>query len=139
MTRPLPAAVRKELLIARGAVERAELRSALERFRQARAPIDKILGFAADTGRSPPLAALMSVFTFVRGHPLLGSAVTVLLGSLRRGIVRRWSWRVLAAGLAAGGALWLLSRPPPKGRSPPSGPLPSTPSRGPHEGHRSDT
>ena len=42
MTKPLALAVRKELLLARASLERAELVRALDRFGQAREPFERI-------------------------------------------------------------------------------------------------
>ena len=50
MTKPLALAVRKELLVARASLERAELVRALDRFGQAREPFERIARFASGLG-----------------------------------------------------------------------------------------
>ena len=71
MNKPLALAVRKELLQARAAVERAELVRALNRFGQAREPIGRIARLATGSGRSETANGLLGLFQFVRSHPYL--------------------------------------------------------------------
>ena len=110
MTKPLALAVRKELLVARASLERAELVRALDRFGQARAPFERIARFASGLGGGTAPTGLLSLFEFVRSHPLLGATASLLAGRLRRTVAGRWAMRGLALGAAVIGVVWVLGR-----------------------------
>jgi len=104
----LPAAVRKQILVARMAVERVEFVQAVEQFKQQARPGQMLrLAFSGTRlGATSPVAALLSALRFTRSHPYLGS----LLGSvgsfvLRKRVARTLLSRLLKMSLA-GGALY---------------------------------
>ena len=115
MPSPMPPEVRKQLLLARCAVERAELTRALDRFRESRAPFERIARLASGPARSSAFGSLGSVLGFVRGHPYLGTAVSRLAGTLRGTAAGRWVVRGLVVAGAAGAGLWLLRTAPSSG------------------------
>jgi hypothetical protein len=100
--------VRKQLLVARMAVQRVEFAQAVEAFRiQARPArmLRQALSRAMPGGVNPA-ALLLSTISLTRSHPYLGS----VLGSgasflLRKRRSRAWLLRLLKLGLA-GGALY---------------------------------
>lgn len=104
----LPASVRKQLLVARMAVQRVEFAQAVEEFRIQARPgrmVRQALSRAVPGGMNPA-ALLLRAVRLTRGHPYLGS----LLGSsasflLRKHRSRTWLLRLLKLGLA-GGALY---------------------------------
>ena len=110
MTKPLALAVRKELLVARASLERAELVRALDRFGQAREPFERIARFASGLGGGAAPTGLLSLFEFARAHPLLGATASLLAGRLRRTVAGRWAMRGLALGAAVIGVVWVLGR-----------------------------
>ena len=110
MTKPLALAVRKELLVARASLERAELVRALDRFGQAREPFERIARFASGLGGGAAPTGLLSLFEFARAHPLLGATASLLAGRLRRTATGRWAMRGLALGAAVIGVVWVLGR-----------------------------
>lgn len=107
-SRPLPPAVRKQILLARMAVERVEFVQAFEQFRSQARPAALLRHAVAATGLGAlgafnPVGAALGLLRFTRGHPYLGS----LLGSaasflLRRRAGRAVLWRLLKLGLATG-------------------------------------
>ena len=111
MSSRLPPEVRKELLLARCAVERAELVRAFDRFREARAPFERIARLAGSgtQGRSR-LEGLSKLLQFARGHPYLGSAASLAAGALRGTAIGRWAGRALTIAAAAAAVSWLVSR-----------------------------
>ena len=111
MSTRLPPEVRKELLLARCAVERAELVRAFDRFREARAPFERIARLAGSgtQGRSR-LEGLSKLLQFARGHPYLGSAASLAAGALRGTAIGRWAGRALTIAAAAAAVSWLVSR-----------------------------
>lgn len=127
MDRRLPLAVRKELLLARAAVERVELREAARDLRAARGRFAAITGFLsrpAGTG-SGVVGALLGGLSLLRRHPYLGTAASIAIGATRYSRAGRWIRRVaLLTALAAGG-VWLAgrsrtpSRPAPPGQGAP--------------------
>ena len=110
MNKPLALAVRKELLQARAAVERAELVRALNRFGQAREPIGRIARLATGSGRSETANGLLGLFQFVRSHPYLGTVVSLLFSRLRGTAAGRWLNRGLMIAAAVAGVTWWLGR-----------------------------
>ncbi len=101
----LPAAVRKQILVARMAVERVEFVQAVEQFKQQARPGQMLrLAFASTRlGTTAPAGALLGVLRFTRSHPYLGS----LLGSagsvlLRNRMARSLFSRLLKVSLAGG-------------------------------------
>lgn len=112
----LPAAVRKQILVARMAVERVEFVQAVEQFKQQARPGQLLrLAFAGTKlGSLNPGGALLGMLRFTRSHPYLGS----LLGSagsflLRKRMARTLFSRLLKMGLASGalyGAVKLLRK-----------------------------
>lgn len=104
----LPASVRKQLLVARMAVERVEFVQAVEEFRiQARpAHMMRQALSGAVLGSMNPVASLLRALSFTRSHPyvgsLLGSGVSFLL---RKRLSRAWLLRLLKLGMA-GGAMY---------------------------------
>lgn len=111
MSTRLPPEVRKELLLARCAVERAELVRAFDRFREARAPFERILRLASGPARGASrLEGLGGLLRFARGHPYLGSAASLAAGALRGTTIGRWAGRALAVAGAAAAVTWLLGR-----------------------------
>jgi hypothetical protein len=107
-TKQLPAAVRKQLLVARMAVQRVEFAQAVEEFRVQARPgsmVRQTLSRAVPGGMNPA-ALLLRTISLTRSHPYVGS----LLGSgasflLRKPRSRAWLLRLLKLGLA-GGALY---------------------------------
>jgi len=111
MSTRLPPDVRKELLLARCAVERAELLRAFDRFREARAPFERIMRLASGPSRGGSrFEGLGGLLRFARGHPYLGSAVSLAAGALRGTTFGRWAGRALAVAGTAAGVLWVLGR-----------------------------
>ena len=111
MSTRLPPEVRKELLLARCAVERAELVRAFDRFREARAPFERILRLASGPARGASrLEGLGGLLRFARGHPYLGSAASLAAGALRGTTIGRWAGRALAVAGAAAAVTGLLGR-----------------------------
>jgi len=110
--RRLPLAVRKELLLARAAAERVELREAARDLRDARERLAAITGFfsrPAGAGRGVA-GALLGAFSLLRRHPYLGTAASIAIGATRRSRAGRWiRGATLIAGLAAAG-IWLARR-----------------------------
>lgn len=109
-SRQLPAAIRKQLLQARMAVERVEFAQALEAFRGEVRPgqLARHALRGSGLGSLNPLDGLLRALRFTGSHPYLGS----LLGSaasllLRRRLGRSLLWRVLKLGLS-GGAVYAL-------------------------------
>jgi hypothetical protein len=117
MNRPLPLDVRKELLLARASVERAELARALDRFAQAREPFERIARMASGLGGAAAPSGLLGLLGYARSHPYLGAVVSLLANGLRRTAAGRWAFRGLAAGAVTAGLVWMLSR----GRKPGKG------------------
>jgi hypothetical protein len=116
MDRRLPPAVRKELLLSRGALERIELAQALNDFRRARRPLQVAGEILAGRRGGGVGAGLLGAISLVRKYPYLGSVASIAFGATRRSGVGRWVRRIgVLAALAAGG-LWLATR-----RSEPSG------------------
>lgn len=104
----LPVTVRKQILVARMAVERVEFIQAVEQFKQQARPGQMLrLAFnSTGLGTKRPAGALLGVLRFTRSHPYLGS----LLGSagsflLRKRLARALFSRLLKISLA-GGALY---------------------------------
>jgi hypothetical protein len=110
MTKPLALAVRKELLLARASLERAELVRALDRFGQAREPFERIARFASGLGGGGAPSGLLGLFEFARSHPYLGATASLLAGRLRHTVAGRWAIRGLALGAAVLGIVWVLGR-----------------------------
>jgi hypothetical protein len=111
MSSRLPPEVRKELLLARCAVERAELVRAFDRFREARAPFERIARLAGGgTQGRTRLDSLSGLLRFARGHPYLGSAASLAAGALRGTVIGRWAGRALTVAAAAAAVAWLVSR-----------------------------
>ena len=110
MTKPLALAVRKELLLAHAAIERAELVRALDRFGLAREPFERIARLASGLGGGTPPRGLLGLFDYVRSHPYLGATVSLLAGGLRHTAAGRWAVRGLAVAAAAVGLFWVLDR-----------------------------
>jgi hypothetical protein len=114
--KPLPAAVRKQILLARIAVERVEFVQAVEQFRQQARPGVLLRHALQWSGlRSPkPLGAVAGLVRLSRSHPLVSS----LLGSAGSLLLRTRGGRRLLARLSklgiVGGALaavaWLAHR-----------------------------
>jgi len=101
----LPAAVRKQILIARMAVERVEFAQAVEQFREQARPgslVRQIVSGALPAA-SRPADALWRAWSYSRRHPyvgsLLGSALSLLL---RKRLARAGLVRLLKLGAAAG-------------------------------------
>ena len=116
MDRRLPPAVRKELLLSRGALERIELAQALNDFRRARRPLQVAGEILAGRRGGGVGTGLLGAISLVRKYPYLGSVASIAFGATRRSGVGRWVRRIgVLAALAAGG-LWLATR-----RSEPSG------------------
>ncbi len=115
MDRRLPPAVRKELLLSRGALERIELAQALNDFRRARRPMQ--LAGELLAGRSGGVGTgLLGAISLVRKYPYLGSIASIAFGATRRSGVGRWVRRIGLLAALAGGGLWLATR-----RAEPSG------------------
>lgn len=110
MTKPLALAVRKELLLARASLERAELIRALDRFGQAREPLERLAKLASGLGGGAAPKGLLGLFDYARSHPYLGAAASLLAGGLRRTAAGRWAVRGLAVAAAALGLVWMLGR-----------------------------
>ncbi len=113
MSDRLALAIRRELLLTRAALERVELRGALDEFRSARRPavlaaefLFRPRGAALEGGIAGVLMRGLALF---RQHPYLGSALSLALGATRRGTGGRLLRRAgLLAALAAAGA-WALA------------------------------
>ncbi|MGC9162560.1 MAG: hypothetical protein ACP5F9_03300 [Thiomonas sp.] len=98
--RPLPAAVRKQILLARMAVERVEFVQAFEQFRSQARPAALLSRAVASTGLGAlgafnPVSAALGLLRFTRGHPYLGS----LLGSTASFLLRRRAARAALSGM----------------------------------------
>lgn len=110
--KPLPAAVRKQILLARIAVERVEFVQAVEQFRQQARPGALLRQALQSSGlrRPNPLGTVAGLVRLSRSHPLvsslLGSAGSLLLRT-RGG--RRLLARLLQLGIV-GGALAAVAR-----------------------------
>ncbi len=110
MNKPLALAVRKELLLARAATERAELVRALDRFGQAREPFERIARLAAGSGQSNTANGLLGLFQFLRSHPYLGTAASLLFNRLRGTATGRWASRGWMIAAAVAGVTWWFGR-----------------------------
>ncbi|MDY0331703.1 MAG: hypothetical protein RBR52_14590 [Thiomonas sp.] len=104
-TKQLPASVRKQLLVARIAVERVEFIQAAEQFRE-RAQPGRLVRRALSSslrGALNPASSLLGLLDFTRSHPyvgsILGSVVSMLL---RRRLLGLLFGRFAKLGLAAG-------------------------------------
>lgn len=119
MDRRPPPAVRKELLLARAAVERVELRDAMRDLRGARDRFSAIAGVFSlvPSGRSGLTGALLGGLSMLRRHPYLGSAASIAIGATRRTRAGRWLRRAALIAAVTAGAVWLAGRsrtvPPP--------------------------
>ncbi|MGE0072536.1 MAG: hypothetical protein AB7S55_05695 [Thiomonas sp.] len=91
----LPASVRKQILIARMAVERVEFAQAVEQFRQHARPGSLVRQLVAGAlpAASKPADALWRAWSYSRRHPYVGS----LLGSALSLLLRK---RLTGSGLA---------------------------------------
>jgi hypothetical protein len=106
MTKPLALAVRKELLVARASLERAELVRALT-------DLDRRGSRSSELHDSRPALAvrrrpLLSLFD--RARPSASGRDRVAAGRLRRTVAGRWAMRGLALGAAVIGVVWVLGR-----------------------------
>ncbi len=110
MSKPLALAVRKELLLARASLERAELIRALDRFAQAREPFERVARLVSGVGGGASPKGLLGLFEYARSHPYLGAAVSLLASGLRRTAAGRWAVGGLAAAAAVFGLVWMLGR-----------------------------
>ncbi|OYV29445.1 MAG: hypothetical protein B7Z79_10500 [Thiomonas sp. 20-64-9] len=112
----LPASVRKQLMVARIAVERVEFVQAVEEFRMQARPAHMVRQALSGAllGTMNPVASMLRAFSFTRSHPYVGS----ILGSglsflLRKRLSRAWLLRLLKLGLAGGavyGAILFLRK-----------------------------
>ena len=110
MDRRLPPAVRKELLLSRGALERIELAQAVNDFRRARRPLQVAGEFLAGRRGGGVGAGLLGAISLVRKYPYLGSVASIAFGATRRSGVGRWVRRIGVLAALAGGGLWLAAR-----------------------------
>ena len=107
-TRQLPASVRKQLLVARIAVERVEFVQAVEQFRDSVQPAHMVRKALSGSvlGSLNPANSLLRLLDFTRSHPyvgsLMGSVVSLLL---RKRLARSLFTRLLKMGLL-GGAMY---------------------------------
>lgn len=114
MSGRLPLADRRQLLLTRAAIERVQMRHALDEFRRARRP----LALAAEVLLRPRGAGMAGAgvagvlargLALFREHPYLGSALSLALGAARGGARGRWLRRlVLTAALGVAG-IWAMS------------------------------
>ncbi|CUA92903.1 hypothetical protein [Thiomonas bhubaneswarensis] len=104
-SRTLPPSVRKQLLVARIAVERVEFVQAVEQFRDNIRPASMVRKAVSRSmlGSLNPASVVLRLLDFSRGHPYLGS----LMGSvfsllLRKRLARSLFARLLKMGLIGG-------------------------------------
>lgn len=112
----LPASVRKQLLVARMAVERVEFVQAVDAFRIQAHPVHMVRRALSGAvfGSMDPVGSMLRALSFTRSHPYIGS----LLGSgvsflLRKRLSSAWLLRLLKLGLVGGvlyGAMQLLRK-----------------------------
>ena len=106
--RPLPAAVRKQILLARMAMERVEFAQAFEQFRSQARPGALLRRAVARAGLGTrggfnPVGAALGLLRFTRGHPYLGSLLGSTVSFLLRWRTGRAALsRLLKLGLATG-------------------------------------
>lgn len=113
MNRRLSLADRRMLLLTRAAIERVEMRRALDEFRRARRPLAiaaEVLLRARGAGGAGGLVGVLGpLLTGFRQHPYLGSAISLGLAAMRSGGLGRLLRRsALIAALGAAG-IWALS------------------------------
>jgi hypothetical protein len=129
MDRRLPPAVRKELLLSRGALERIELAQALNDVRRARRPLQVAGELLSGRGGRGIGAGLMGAISLARKYPYLGSIVSIAVGATRRSGVGRWIRRIGVLAALAGGGFWLATRRAEPARHSVPAPLPGADGR----------
>lgn len=110
MGRGLPLAVRKELLLARAALERVEMEQSMRGLRQAGgrfAGISRLLG--AGVG-ARPAGAMLGALSLLREYPYLGSIATLAVGAARGTRIGKWALRLSLAAAVMAGAVWVAAR-----------------------------
>ena len=113
MSRRLSLADRRMLLLTRAAIERVEMRRALDEFRRARRPLaiaaEVFLRARGAGGAGGLVGVLGPLLAGFRQHPYLGSAMSLGLAAMRSGGLGRLLRRsALLAALGAAG-IWMLS------------------------------
>gem|GEM_PF-2020895 len=112
----LPASVRKQILVARMAMERVEFVQAVEQFKQQARPGHMLRLALGSTrlGTTSPVGALLGALRFTRNHPylgsLLGSAGSLLLRKRMAGALFSRLLKVGLASVALYGAIKLLRK-----------------------------
>ena len=110
MERGLPLAVRKELLLARAALERVELEQSMRGLRRAGGRFGgfaRLLGLGAG-GR--PAGAMLGALSLLREYPYLGSVASLAVGAARGTRVGKWVLRLSMVAAAIAGAVWVAAR-----------------------------
>ena len=111
-TKQLPTSVRKQLLVARIAVERVEFVQAAVQFRERAQPgrLIKAALSGSVLGALNPASSVLGLFRFTRSHPYVGSIMgSVVSMLLRRRLSRLLLGRLLKLGLA-GGAIYGITQ-----------------------------
>lgn len=103
-------ALRRELLIARAAAERASLAAQLDGFDFRTRKLQGVAQFAAGglgwMPAAPPLAAAASAVRYLRERPWLVSAGIAVAGRIARSRALRW----IAAAAVIGAGVWVVRR-----------------------------